>query len=446
MPTYHSYPNSETSDASSNSDTSLVAELALEVPQYHSCPTPSTSKLVSDPRAARRLNRKFHHTNPYLLRSVKLNDVPGATSKSQSAMDGSNFFLKSTNQLPDAVARKRIPCLADSSSLLPADMQVMDTQSLSNVGPSIPAGIITHSNLQFGSGVNLSASSIICPVQTNCVQPSPGICLQTVVIDGKTYEVRELIAVINRLKQDVRACTDRINQLEAELLQSRLLHTARDRDIHKLRSVLDQKIPTNVLSSGCVHTRKPDQFDEHSETTVIGLSQTNTPAGHVGLDMISAQAIPPTELQRIKKQGVSGESQNQQRTSGLVHHQKDARSSKLIREAIENNDFLRHLDKVQVEEIVSCMYKKHINQGSYVIREGQTGDALYVVAEGVLEVSKNDQLLGRMDVGRAFGELALLYNCNRTASVRGKCHVCLFCFVCRYHVFPYSVGLKLICL
>ncbi|KAF7261913.1 hypothetical protein EG68_00744 [Paragonimus skrjabini miyazakii] len=418
MPTYRSYPNSETSDASSNSDTSLVAELALEVPQYHSCPTPSTSKLVSDPRAARRLNRKFHHTNPYLLRSVKLNDVPGATLKLQSAMDGSNFFLKSTSQLPDPVTRKRIPCLADSSSLLPAEMQVMDTQSLSNVGPPISAGIISHSNLQFGSGVNLSASSIIRPVQTNCVQPLPGNCLQTVVIDGKTYEVHELIAVINRLKQDVRACTDRINQLEAELVQSRLLHTARDRDIHKLRSVLDQKIPTNVLSSGCVHTRKPDQLDEHSGTTVIGMPQTDTSPRHVGLDMISAQAIPPTELQRIKKQGVSGESQNQQRTSGLVHHQKDARSSKLIREAIENNDFLRHLDKVQVEEIVNCMYKKHINQGSYVIREGQTGDALYVVAEGVLEVSKNDQLLGRMDVGRAFGELALLYNCNRTASVR----------------------------
>ncbi|VDP80833.1 unnamed protein product [Echinostoma caproni] len=95
-----------------------------------------------------------------------------------------------------------------------------------------------------------------------------------------------------------------------------------------------------------------------------------------------------------------------------------ARSSNLIREAIENNDFLRHLDKVQIEEIVSCMYKKNIPQGSYIIREGQSGDALYVVAEGVLEVSKQNQLLGRMDVGRAFGELALLYNCNRTASVR----------------------------
>ncbi|KAA0200125.1 cGMP-dependent protein kinase [Fasciolopsis buskii] len=96
------------------------------------------------------------------------------------------------------------------------------------------------------------------------------------------------------------------------------------------------------------------------------------------------------------------------------------RSRNLIREAIENNDFLRHLGQVQIEEIVCCMYKKSIPQGSYIIREGQSGDALYVVAEGVLEVSKQNQLLGRMDVGRAFGELALLYNCNRTASVRGK--------------------------
>lgn len=40
--------------------------------------------------------------------------------------------------------------------------------------------------------------------------------------------------------------------------------------------------------------------------------------------------------------------------------------------------------------------------------------------EGTLEVTKGDQIIGQMQVGKAFGEMALLYNCNRTASVRGK--------------------------
>ncbi len=40
--------------------------------------------------------------------------------------------------------------------------------------------------------------------------------------------------------------------------------------------------------------------------------------------------------------------------------------------------------------------------------------------EGKLEVVKGGKVLGTMEVGRAFGELALLYDCPRTASVKGQ--------------------------
>jgi hypothetical protein len=43
-----------------------------------------------------------------------------------------------------------------------------------------------------------------------------------------------------------------------------------------------------------------------------------------------------------------------------------------------------------------------------------------VCAEGELEVSQKDKILGVISAGRAFGELAVLYNCQRTASVRGS--------------------------
>ena len=41
-------------------------------------------------------------------------------------------------------------------------------------------------------------------------------------------------------------------------------------------------------------------------------------------------------------------------------------------------------------------------------------------AEGELEVSQRDRILGVIGAGKAFGELAVLYNCQRTASVRGQ--------------------------
>ena len=40
--------------------------------------------------------------------------------------------------------------------------------------------------------------------------------------------------------------------------------------------------------------------------------------------------------------------------------------------------------------------------------------------EGELEVSQRDRILGVIGAGKAFGELAVLYNCQRTASVRGN--------------------------
>ena len=52
---------------------------------------------------------------------------------------------------------------------------------------------------------------------------------------------------------------------------------------------------------------------------------------------------------------------------------------------------------------------------------GESGSYLYVAAEGEFEVVKAGKNLGRLGVGKVFGELAILYNCKRTASVRAVC-------------------------
>lgn len=57
-------------------------------------------------------------------------------------------------------------------------------------------------------------------------------------------------------------------------------------------------------------------------------------------------------------------------------------------------------------------------KGCYVIREGELGNHFYVSAEGEYEVIKDGKVLGRLGVGKAFGELAILYNCKRTASIK----------------------------
>lgn len=66
------------------------------------------------------------------------------------------------------------------------------------------------------------------------------------------------------------------------------------------------------------------------------------------------------------------------------------------------------------------MYSREFRAGEYVIHEGQAGSHLYVSAAGEFEVLKDGKFLGLMGSGKAFGELAILYNCTRTASIRGE--------------------------
>nr|KAG5713809.1 hypothetical protein BaRGS_024436 [Batillaria attramentaria] len=94
------------------------------------------------------------------------------------------------------------------------------------------------------------------------------------------------------------------------------------------------------------------------------------------------------------------------------------RSKELIRQAILDNDFMKNLDMGQIREIVDCMYPVENPAGSIIIKEGDVGSLVYVMEEGKVEVTKEGQKLCTMGEGKVFGELAILYNCTRTASVK----------------------------
>lgn len=96
------------------------------------------------------------------------------------------------------------------------------------------------------------------------------------------------------------------------------------------------------------------------------------------------------------------------------------RSKQLIKDAIMENDFLKNLDSIQIRELIDSMYSRDIDIGEFVVRQGEAGTHLFVSADGMFEVIGNDIVFGVMGAGRAFGELAVLYNCTRTASIRGK--------------------------
>ena len=75
------------------------------------------------------------------------------------------------------------------------------------------------------------------------------------------------------------------------------------------------------------------------------------------------------------------------------------------------------------------MAEKIASAGEVVIKEGDEGDSLYVVGSGTLSCTKvfkgqtSPTHLKKYEAGEAFGELALLYNAPRAATITadGEC-------------------------
>uniref|UniRef100_A0A8D3CK04 cGMP-dependent protein kinase n=1 Tax=Scophthalmus maximus TaxID=52904 RepID=A0A8D3CK04_SCOMX len=102
------------------------------------------------------------------------------------------------------------------------------------------------------------------------------------------------------------------------------------------------------------------------------------------------------------------------------------RSKELIKDAILDNDFMKNLELSQTQEIVDCMYPVDYGKDACIIREGDVGSLVFVMEEGKVEVTKEGMKLCIMGPGKVFGELAILYNCTRTATVRTLTNVKLW--------------------
>jgi MFS family permease len=87
--------------------------------------------------------------------------------------------------------------------------------------------------------------------------------------------------------------------------------------------------------------------------------------------------------------------------------------------------FLKLLTPLVVERLVREQTRLSITADVWLVREGETGDAFYVIESGRLEVSQAGAVLRELGPGDWFGELALLRDVPRTASIRSLSDVTL---------------------
>lgn len=95
-----------------------------------------------------------------------------------------------------------------------------------------------------------------------------------------------------------------------------------------------------------------------------------------------------------------------------------------IKELLSSIFMFRHLEEKEMEVILDAVEIKQFNSNDMVIKQGDDGYELYIVGSGRLKCFKRfpdkseDTYLKTYQPGEVFGELSLLYNAPRAASIQ----------------------------
>lgn len=92
------------------------------------------------------------------------------------------------------------------------------------------------------------------------------------------------------------------------------------------------------------------------------------------------------------------------------------------RDLIQKVPFFREANDDLLKDVVMALRPVVYTPGSYLIREGEMGDCMYIVSVGTVEVVSRDgsKVFAELEEGSFVGEMALVYQSPRTASARAR--------------------------
>lgn len=134
---------------------------------------------------------------------------------------------------------------------------------------------------------------------------------------------------------------------------------------------------------------------------------------------------PPVINRFSRRVSVCAEAYNpdeeEEDTEPRVVHPKTDEQRLRLQEACKDILLFKNLDQEQLSQVLDAMFEKKVKPQDHVIDQGDDGDNFYVVERGQFDifVTKDGQTrcVGRYDDRGSFGELALMYNTPRAATI-----------------------------
>ena len=87
-------------------------------------------------------------------------------------------------------------------------------------------------------------------------------------------------------------------------------------------------------------------------------------------------------------------------------------------ETIQNVPIFQDLPKKSIDRIAKFVRPRSFRAGDTIFREGEEGVGFFIITEGKVEVSRGETSITQIGDGGFFGEMALLDNHRRSATIK----------------------------
>jgi cGMP-dependent protein kinase len=102
----------------------------------------------------------------------------------------------------------------------------------------------------------------------------------------------------------------------------------------------------------------------------------------------------------------------------VSNKEKTLEDKNLIKKALLNHFLFTHLPDENIDQIIEEMKFYELESKKIIFRQGDPGYNFFVLASGSVEVIINGSAKGTISSGKGFGELALIHDSKRTATIK----------------------------
>ncbi|XP_030635592.1 cAMP-dependent protein kinase type II-beta regulatory subunit isoform X2 [Chanos chanos] len=147
------------------------------------------------------------------------------------------------------------------------------------------------------------------------------------------------------------------------------------------------------------------------------------------------ELIAPVVNRFIRRASVCAEAYNpdeeEEDKEPRVTHPKTDDQRQRLQDACKDILLFKNLDPEQMSQVLDAMFEKPVETGEHIIDQDDDGDNFYVIERGtfniLVKIGGEERLVGSYDNRGSFGELALMYNTPRAATIIATSTGALWC-------------------